>query len=319
MSHGKMISYLDDIKPDDLQRFGGKAVNTAVLLQGGFNVPSGFSISADGFSQFIERDPICDCVGRIDRTDDLEDMLEAAMELELHVRDYKLPQDLKKEILDAVSLLGKRHRHSEFGYAVRSSATVEDGSSFSFAGQAETHLCVRPGEDIIDSVKSVWYSALTPRAVLYLKTKDINLSQVRMSVMVQEMVPADISGVLFTANVVTGDLNQVLIEAIHGLGEPLVGGSATPDTFILNKDSMKLVEDRRGRTDSMLVAGEGGAAQVPLPEHLRGKPVLDETGLQLLLDTGSQIEKLMGLPQDIEWCIKDDSLVILQSRPITTL
>ncbi len=319
MFREKTVSFLEDIRLDDIQRFGGKAVNTSRLLQGGFKVPSGFSISAECFDEFTQGSPVRAYIERLDRTDDLEEMLQAAIELEQVASDYELPPDLEKQILDAVSLLERRVGGTVSGYAVRSSATVEDGSSFSFAGQAETHLCVRDHEAILQSVKSVWLSALTPRAVLYLKSKGVPPSQVRMSVIVQQMIPADISGVLFTANVVTGERKQALVEAIHGLGEPLVGGKVTPDTYILDKETLDIVEERIGKTDTMLIAGEHGSSEVPLPDSLRGEPVLDHARLRLLLDTGLKIEEMMGYPQDIEWCIHENRLVILQSRPITTL
>lgn len=315
----RTVAFLDDVRPDELHRFGGKAVNTSRLYGGGFRVPCGFSVSGECYGRLIREAGIRDFVHRLEAIKDLEEMLQCVADIQARVEDYDLPQTMKTRILDAKSSLEDTYGIGEFGYAVRSSATIEDGTSFSFAGQAESCLCVKDESSLLDSVKKVWLSALTPRAVLYLQSKNMPLSQVRMSVMVQQMIPADVSGVLFTANVVTSNEEQVLIEAVRGLGEPLVSGKVTPDTYFVDRQSLELVEQHLGKMDSMLIAGNVGPKVMSVPDHLRGKPVLDKDTIRGIVKEGLRIEELMGSPQDIEWGLMEGSIVILQTRPITTM
>ena len=319
MPSDRAVVFVGDVEPDEASRFGGKAVNTSRLHRGGFRVPAGFSISGQHYGDLIAVPEIQSVVNRLEATEDLEELLLHASDLEKLVERYEMPENLKRSILDAKMALERESGERAHGYAVRSSATVEDGTSISFAGQAESYLCVRNDEDLLESVKRVWRSVLTPRALMYLQSKGIPLSRVRMSVMIQEMVPAEVSGVLFTANVVTSDKNQILVEAVRGLGEPLVSGRATPDTYIVEKGSFKILEQSLGRMNSMLVATADGPAAIPVAEKLHGVPVLDDKALHTIVETGLRIEELMGSPQDIEWCLEGNQLVILQSRPITTL
>jgi pyruvate,water dikinase len=181
---------------------------------------------------------------------------------------------------------------------VRSSATIEDRSDISFAGQAESFLCVKGQEDIIESVKKVWQSMFSERALIYLKTKEVPLSEVKMAVLIQEMIPAEISGVMFTANVVTNNTEEILINSTRGLGDTLVSGEIVPDTFVLTKSPISVIQQDLGDKEF----------------------TLDEEMLFDIVEVGMKIESGMECPQDIEWCIKPDGrLVVLQSRPITTL
>jgi pyruvate,water dikinase len=319
MPSDRAVVFMGDVEADEVARFGGKAVNTSRLHRGGFKVPAGFSISGLYYGDLIAVPEIQSLIRTLESTEDLEEMLLHVANLEELVREYEMPEDLKSRILDAKMTLERESGERAVGYAVRSSATVEDGTSISFAGQAESYLCVTSEEDLLESVKRVWQSVLTPRALIYLQSKGIPVGRVRMGVIVQEMVPADVSGVLFTANVVTSDKNQVLVEAVRGLGEPLVSGRATPDTYIVEKGSFRIKEQRLGKMASMLVATTDGTAEVPISEELRGAPVLDAETLHVIIEAGLGIEELMGSPQDIEWCLEGGQLVVLQSRPITTL
>ncbi|TFF91880.1 hypothetical protein EU545_02630, partial [Candidatus Thorarchaeota archaeon] len=287
--------------------------------RGGVSVPRGFSISGDFYEVFIGDSRIQPLIRRLEQEEDLEEIMRCANEIASSVEEYDLPEELKTCIGDAKNTLEEKYETGRLGYAVRSSATIEDGKSFSFAGQAESCLCVMNKDKLIDSVKRVWQSTLTPRALLYLQSKKVPLSQVRMSVMIQDMVPADAAGVLFTTNVATSDTSQILIEAVRGLGEPLVSGRVTPDTYIVDRESSELLEQHLGEMESMLQAGPEGARLVEVPNHLRGIPVLDEDTIGAIGREGVRIESLMGCPQDIEWSLQKDSIVVLQSRPITTM
>lgn len=315
----KPIAFLHEIQPNEVMRYGGKAVNTAQLHRFGFPVPKGFSISAEFYDTFTKEPEIAALIQKLDATDDLEVIMSSAMELEAKAQVYSIPSALREMVRSALRELEHRVGPSECGYAVRSSATVEDGNSLSFAGQAETYLCVMSETDLMDAIRDVWTSVLTTRAVLYLQGKKVPLNQVKMSVIIQQMIPSDVAGVMFTANVVSKDKSQVMIDSTWGLGEPLVAGKITPDTFVVDKESRTIIESRVGIKKSMMIAEKSGAQIVDVEPHLQEQPSLSEDTLNRIVDAGIAIERKMGTPQDIEWCFRGNDLVILQSRPITTL
>ena len=193
----------------------------------------------------------------------------------------------------------------------------------SFAGQAESVLCVSGTANVIDAVKRVWLSTLTPRTIFYLKSKKVPLNCIKMDVVVQEMVQADVSGVMFTRNVVSNDFDQLLVDATWGLGEPLVSGRITPDTYVLERDPLRIIDRRLGSkelTSTIQVNdGKSSVRVEDMHEVLRSTYVLKINELLKIANMGLDIEERMGSPQDIEWCMRHGEIVILQSRPITTI
>ena len=320
-----LIQSLDSIRPDDIEAHGGKATNLARLRQEGFRTPNGFSISSHSFAQM--RDGIPDVIGLLDRlqsTSDFEEVLLLAEKLQTLVGFCQLDEDLKSEITDELQRMQGLKNDAEAGYAVRSSATIEDRSDISFAGQAETLLCIRGTSDVFEAVKQVWKSTYSPSAAIYLKSKGIPLKHVRMAVVIQEMVPAVVSGVMFTANVVNNNTNEMLINATWGLGETLVSGRVIPDTFILSKKPRRVLQRELGTKMITSVASVSKnstkATTHDTPREKREEFTLDNPLVLKVAQIGLEIEQMMGTPQDIEWCVKSDGeIVILQSRPITTL
>ena len=174
--------------------------------------------------------------------------------------------------------------------------------------------------DILESVKRVWQSAFSERAVVYLKTKEIPMKQVKMAVIIQEMIPADISGVMFTANVVNNSTEEMLINATWGLGDSLVSGKIVPDTYILNKNPLSVIQRVLGGKEFISLPERNQPVMSKTPANKQSEFTLDEQTLFDIADVGMKVECGMESPQDIEWCIRPDgSLAILQSRPITTL
>ncbi|TFH07505.1 MAG: hypothetical protein E4H14_08330, partial [Candidatus Thorarchaeota archaeon] len=305
----------------DVEIHGGKATNLAKLAQLGFIVPRSLSISSNAFVQMVESTrELTELLEKGDESDDFEELLEISVSLQKVVGNYKFPEDLESEISQSFSDLQKSTGNSEFGFAVRSSATIEDRNDISFAGQAESYLCVMNENDILESVRKVWQSAFSERAVIYLKTKDIPLKQVKMAVVVQEMMPADVSGVMFTANVVNNSTDEMLINATWGLGDSLVSGKIIPDTYILTKNPPSVIQRNLGGKELTSQLEINQPALVATPEHKQSEYTLDDQTLFDIAEIGMKIESCMESPQDIEWCIRPDgSLIILQSRPITTL
>jgi pyruvate,water dikinase len=319
----KTTSFLHEIQPEDYDRFGGKAANLARLHRAGFRIPQGFAIACDCFSQFLDDTPdAIKLIQQIEITQDIEDVLSLSLDLEILGNSYEIPRDLATEIENTFSELSDNLGVLDVGFSVRSSANVEDGKKVSFAGQAESFLCVRE-RDILNAVSKTWKSLLTTNSIMYLQTMGIPLSQVRMGVIVQEMINADISGVMFTANVVNNNLDQIIIESIWGIGEALVSGKATPDTYLLDKTPLTLTKKSLGYKEVYSApsgsSDMGGTEFLTTPEERRALFTLDDDDLLRVANLGLEIEQKLGTYQDIEWSIQNGELVILQSRPITTL
>ncbi|MGD9394900.1 MAG: PEP/pyruvate-binding domain-containing protein [Candidatus Thorarchaeota archaeon] len=313
----QLVQILEEIQHDDFENHGGKAVNLARLVQLGFQVPNGLSISSAAFVHMVRKNQnLTGFLREVDESDDFEEILEISGSIQQIIGDYQIPESMISEISENLNQLER----AEFGFAVRSSATIEDRRDVSFAGQAESFLCVKREEDIIESVKKVWQSAFSERALIYLKSKEIPLKEVKMAVLVQEMIPAEISGVMFTANVVTNNPGEILINSTWGLGNTLVSGEIVPDTYVLKKKPLSVIEQSLGEKEFTSRLELYELVLDDTPEEKRSQYSLDERTLFDIAEVGMKIEEWMEFPQDIEWCIKPDGiLVILQSRPITTL
>lgn len=327
MDSGKipLIQSLDSIQSEDIEEHGGKATNLARLRRGGFRTPRGFSISSHNFVQMRDRIPdVSRLLDKIETVDGFEEVLSLAEKLQELVNFCELEEGLKSDIMKGLQRMQESETGSKTGYAIRSSATIEDRTDISFAGQAETLLCISSIPDIFEAVKQVWRSAYSPSAAIYLKSKGIPLKQVKMAVVVQEMIPAVISGVMFTANVVNSNTNEMLINATWGLGETLVSGRVIPDTFILSKRPRRILQKELGTKKITSVASVSeNSTKVTThntPRERYEQFTLDDQLALKVAQVGLEIERMMKTPQDIEWCIRPDGeIVILQSRPITTI
>jgi len=224
--------------------------------------------------------------------------------------DRKISTSLKKEILDHFKKLD-----TEF-VAVRSSAIAEDSSKMAWAGQLSTYLYTTRS-NLIQNIKNCWNSINSPRAKAYKKLHGLGDVDIAVAVVVQKMVPSEVSGIAFTAHPVTKDKNIILIEAIYGLGEAIVSGSVTPDSYIVDKLSFNIHDVEIVTQEKMLVKGPEGIEENLVPIASRNQRKLTENKTIELAKLCKTIEEHYGKPQDIEWCLKDNELFILQSRPIT--
>jgi len=202
--------------------------------------------------------------------------------------------------------------------AVRSSATAEDSLSASWAGELESYLNVTK-ETLLDAVKKCWASLFTPRAIFYRFEKEMHKEHVAVAVIIQKMVQSEISGITFTVHPVTEDRNQIVIEAGYGLGEAIVGGMITPDTYVVNKKEL-IIEDRNiSRQKIMIVRGAEGNKEEIVPLEKQELPKISDEQIIELSKICIAIENHYGFPCDIEWTLENGSFYIVQSRPITTL
>ena len=203
-------------------------------------------------------------------------------------------------------------------WAVRSSATVEDLPEASFAGQHDSFLNVRGNDAVIAAVKRCWLSLFSERAISYRMRKGIAPGRAQMAVIVQQLIPADAAGVMFTADPASGNSDSILIEAAFGLGEAVVQGKVTPDRIEVSRSALRVVRREMGVKGMQIVADEHGVREELLPTGETSSPVLDDETASQVAELGLKVEHLFGAPQDIEWAQRDGRLFLLQSRPITS-
>jgi pyruvate,water dikinase len=208
---------------------------------------------------------------------------------------------------------------ADVAVAVRSSAVCEDGETASFAGQQDTFLNVRGAAEVVRRVAECRASVFAPRAVFYRSQKG-DPADTRMAVVVQEMIRAHKSGVMFTADPVRKTLAHIVIEAVFGLGEGIVSGLITPDQYVINRSDGSLVREFVApQLTAIVYDEEGGTKEIDLAEEQGAARVLTWRELNCLIALGLRAEQLFGAPQDIEWCIRNNEIFLLQSRPITSL
>jgi len=230
-----------------------------------------------------------------------------------------MPETLIAVIGNAYRTLGERCGAAELPVAVRSSAIDEDGAEASFAGQHDTYLNIRGGDAVLDAVMRCVRSAASPVALAYRKQRGLSVDDLRIAVLVQQLVPADVAAVVFSANPVTGSRDEVMINANWGLGESIVGGSATPDTFVVSKQPLEVSWRDVVRKERMTVMTVDGTTEADVAAELQMAPSLDDDQIRAIAQLALRLEQLLGHPVDIECAIANKQLFLLQCRPITTL
>lgn len=308
------------ISSKDVARAGGKGASLGEMTAAGIPVPPGFIILAKSYADFLAATDIqTEIAAQLDtvNTEDINSVDRAANVIRDILRDTPMPADLEQELFAAFASLKCTY------VAVRSSATAEDSDIASWAGELDTFLYVTR-DKLLDAVKECWMSLFTPRAIVYRFEKDLKDAEVHVAVVVQKMVNSEVAGVCFTVHPVTEDRNQMIIEAAYGLGEALVSGMVTPDTYVISKRDHTMVDINIGEQEQMIVQSieaEGVEKTVTqsVPAAERSKQKMSEQDIRDLATLAQRIEKHYGFPCDIEWAFEKETLYILQSRPITTL
>jgi pyruvate,water dikinase len=312
-----------------LERVGGKGASLARLARAGLPVPPGFHLTTDAYRRFVEANDLQERILAAGEGVDPGDT--AALErttagIQALFAGGTIPDDVAEAVRRAYARLaeagpgtGTAAGSGEPAVAVRSSATAEDLPEASFAGQQETYLNVRGAAPLLDAVKRCWASLWTGRAIAYRARAGIPPRDVSLAVVVQELVPADAAGVLFTADPVSGARDRVLINAAWGLGEAVVGGLVTPDSLTLDKGTGAVLSQEVADKAVMTVRTPGGTETEPVPEERRRRPSLDPAQAAELARLGTRIEQLWGQPVDVEWALHDGRIAVVQARPITAL
>ena len=303
---------------DALELVGGKGRSLARLANGGFDVPGGFHVTTAGYGEFVAHhglQPRIDALARPALRNGNVSFEQASADIQALFAEREMPSSLAAAIRAAYDALPDAPP-----VAVRSSATAEDLPDLSFAGQQETFLNITGASAVVAAVKRCWASLWTPQALGYRHRNGIEHGAVGMAVVVQRMVPAEVSGILFTANPTTGERGEMVVNASFGLGEAVVSGQVTPDTVIVDRHTLAAKETVIGAKERQIVAdGEQGTRFADIDEAARGRASMSDEMLRELAATALRVEALQGAPQDIEWAWAAGKLLLLQARPITNL
>ncbi|CAM5469103.1 putative phosphoenolpyruvate synthase [Streptomyces spiroverticillatus] len=311
------VRELRETNGTQIESVGGKGAHLGTLSHiEGVRVPDGFCVTTDAYQHVVAQAPpvlaLLDELARVP-ADDQESVRSLSTRIRRAVEELPLPPSLAGEITRAVA----RHGEAD-AYAVRSSATAEDLPTASFAGQQDTYLNVVGADEVLRHVSRCWASLFTERAVAYRRHQGIDHRTVHMAVVVQRMVFPQSSGILFTADPVTGNRRTATVDAGFGLGEALVSGLVNPDVFAV-RDGQVVSRTIAAKQRAIEPLPGGGTREVTLDAGRQEQPALTDEQAVRLVELGRRIEAHFGRPQDIEWCLVDDAFQIVQSRPITTL
>lgn len=298
-----------------LAEVGGKGANLAKLAHAGFPVPGGFLVTTQAYHDFVTANHLAETLQTVLAGKTLNDpvVLEtASSQIRQAFTDGTVPADLATAIRDAYLQLGQP------AVAVRSSATAEDLPEMSFAGQQDTYLNILGEAALLQAVVSCWGSLWTARAIGYRSRNHIAHDDVALSVVVQMMVQSEASGVLFTANPLTGNRGETVIDATLGLGEALVSGQVEPDHYIVETKRGRIIQKTLG-AKALAIRGQSSGGTVTEHSDASTQQALPDPVIQELTKLGRRVAELYGTPQDIEWGWAEGKLYLLQSRAITSL
>jgi len=303
-----------------LEVVGGKGRSLATMKTSGFPVPGGFIVTTAAYVRFVAENALQAHIAELAKPEIVGKAVSfesAASRIRALFDKAAVSDAMKTEIVHAYASMGT----GEPAVAVRSSANAEDLAELSFAGQQDTFLNVRGADALVSAVRDCWASLWSARAMSYRHENGIDRSAVAMAVVVQDMVPSDVSGILFTANPATGERSEMIVNASFGLGEAVVGGQITPDTYLVDRGTLKAKETITGTKAQRVVSNDRqGTRLEDVAEDRRDVGTLSEAQLAQLCETAIEAEACFeGVPQDIEWAIADSKLWLLQSRPITHL
>lgn len=326
---GKYVVWFKDLKKDSIAIAGGKGSNLGEMTQLSLPVPNGFAVTAQTYKEFIEQTGLKNQIQQLLSGLDEEDtnkLQKISDQIQQLIIGTPVSEDITEEIIDNYELLGIKKRDAnnlvkaeEVFVAVRSSATAEDLPSASFAGQQATFLNIKGKEHIVDAVRACWASLFTARAIYYRQKNKFDHSKVYLSAIVQRMVNSEKSGIMFTINPATNNADELVIEAIFGLGEMIVGGEVNPNTYLIDKKTKTVKKIEVKKQDHGLFRNEKGEnVKKAIAKSDQEKQNLNDKQIQELFRLGKRLEEHYGRPQDIEWAIENGEVFLVQTRPVTT-
>ena len=323
------IRPLVELRQADADEFGGKSANLGELLAAGIPAPPGFALSADAYRTFVREAGLEGMITAAlsgAEAGDVEAVAAAAKTIDEAMRFAPLPDTVRSELVRIHGELVQATGEERPPVAVRSSALGEDSEEASHAGQQESFLWVRGIEQICDAVRDCWVSLYTPQAISYRTALRAGAPEPAMGVTVQRMVDAEVSGVMFTCNPVSGDPSMVAVNASWGLGIAVVGGEVTPDDYLVSKVTGEVVRQTVSAKHVEYVpdAAGRGTVRLEVAAERRDEPCLGDVQLAELVAVARRVERHFGSHQDIEWALAraqplPDALLVLQARPVTAL
>jgi len=311
---------LAEVSESDLPLVGGKASKLGELVRQGLPIPPGFVLTTEAYDAFVNgtvlKTELPAALASI-QTDQPETIEAASQRIRQAFETAPFPPTLQREIETAYEMFARQF--AVRFCAVRSSATAEDLEGASFAGLQDTYLNVTGTDQVVAAVRKCWGSLFTPRVLIYRHRKGFDQSAVRLAVLIQKMVDASVSGILFTRDPNTGE-NHMIVEAGWGLGEAIVGGEVTPDHYVIDGVTLKVVHKQLSEQRIRLVRADGGGnRREDVPADERSAQKLPDHRLQRLVSLARLIESHYRRPMDVEWCGDADTLYIVQARPVTTI
>lgn len=318
---GKWVKAFGEMSKKDTEEAGGKAANLSELTQHGFPVPAGFCVTSPSLQYLVDSNglqpKIDELVASFD-FDDYEGMETKTQAIRDMIANAKVPDDLVAEIKENIAALISDGAM----VAVRSSVSVKDSAITSFPGMMDTYHYLRTEQEIIEHIEKCWASLWTTRATFNRHHKGVEQTKGLIAPIVQRMVHSEISGILFTANPISGARDEMVIEANFGLGESVVSGKSMNDFYLLNKDTLEEKQRRIARKSVICVFDEAkgwGRCDTELPPEKASDPTLTVEQVRELGQIGLKIEAVFNHPQDIEWAIEKNKMYILQARNIRNL
>ena len=330
MSKYNYIKWFDEIGKEDVGIVGGKGANLGELTSFGLPVPPGFCVTAEAYTKFIkyaELDEVVKFLMEAVDVENVDDLTNVSKEIQTKIKEKDFDPELEEEILRAYREFSEDIGVKDPEVAVRSSATAEDLPDASFAGQQDTYLHISGEEELLNHIRDCFASLWTSRAIYYREKQNYDHFDVALSVVIQKMVNSEKSGVMFTANPINNSTDEMMINASYGLGEAVVSGIVTPDEYIIDKKTKKVIEKNISEKEYMVIKNENGVGtrtvnvKDVLGEDAIKAEALSPEELDTLIERGLKVEKLYGSVQDTEWGFDTDTkeFYFLQSRPITTL
>lgn len=321
------IVWFNEVTKNDIPLIGGKGANLGEMTGAGIPVPPGYIVTANAYFDFINSSNLRPSISKALESLDINDSKQLAVvanSVKEMIMATPLPAELASQIKAAYEKMGQGL------VAVRSSATAEDLPEASFAGQQSTYLNIEGGDEVVEAVQKCWASLFEARAIYYRVQQNFDHLQVGIAVPVQKMVQSQASGVCFTIEPITSDPTKIVIEAIYGLGEGLVSGEITPDLYIIDKEGPAVLSRTISHQERRLVRKNGNSTSgpedesgnnywQPVPSTKQEQQKITEDDIITLAKLAMLIEKHYNGPQDIEWAKEENTIYIVQSRPVTAL
>ncbi|MGA1840887.1 MAG: PEP/pyruvate-binding domain-containing protein [bacterium] len=303
-----MIKVITDVEVPKRSSLGGKAFSLCTLSKEGINIPKGFIVTCEAFFRYLEYNCIRDKIEKLSSEINRENLQEKVKAIYTLTQNKEMPPEISQEIHDHLKLLNNK------AVAIRSSAVSEDSAKSSFAGMHDTFLNIKPDlSSIIKNIKRCMLSLFSERAVTYRLIKKLGLIE-GIAVIVQEMIPAQAAGITFTVHPMIKEC--MLIEASYGIGELIVSGKIEPDAYTIKRGSFKILNKTVGLKDKMCIVDNSGCKTIAVKKDMIDKDALKANEIEKISKECFKIENIFKGPQDIEWCILNNRIWILQSRII---